>query len=64
MRTMSKRWLIINALIIAVVLVVISLLVDDAEPFILWAGFLNLLNVIAFSQTNKTGSAPDQARSR
>ncbi len=51
---MSKQWLIINAVIIAVALIVVSLLVDDVEPYILAAGFLNLMSVIVFSQSNKT----------
>ena len=51
---MSKQWLIINALIIAVALIVVSLLVEDVEPLILAAGFLNLINVIVFSQSKRT----------
>jgi len=30
------------------------LLVDDAEPWIFAAGFLNVMNVIVFSQSNRT----------
>jgi hypothetical protein len=35
-------------------LIVVSLLVDDAEPWIFAAGFLNVMNVIVFSQSNRT----------
>jgi hypothetical protein len=51
---LSKQWLIINAVIIAVALIVVSLLVENVMPFIYGAGALNLINVIAYSQSNKT----------
>lgn len=55
MQVFIKQWLpIINAVIIAVALIVVALLVDDVEPWILAAGFLNLMNVIVFTQSNRT----------
>jgi hypothetical protein len=53
-RSLSKRWLIINAVIIAVALLIVGQLVDNDEPWIALAGFLNLMNVIVFSQSNRT----------
>ena len=50
---LSKKWLIINAVIIAVALIAVSFFVDDVMPFIYGAGAMNLLNIIAFAASNK-----------
>jgi len=45
---LSTKWLLINSVIIAVALIVISFFVDDIMPFIYGAGTLGILNIIVY----------------
>ena len=49
---LSKKWLIINSVIIALALLAVSFFVDDIMPFIYGAGTMNVLNMIACVSNN------------
>jgi len=50
---LNKKWLIINAVIIAVMLLAISFFVEDVMPFIYGAAAMNVLNFVAFASSSK-----------
>ena len=50
---MSKKLVIIIAVIIAAALIAVSFFVDDVMPYVYGALALNLLNIIVYTTKNK-----------